>query len=373
MARSDRTASRLHRALEGALVASFFATLLLPPMLHVVHGGDGEGARMEYRNPAPQPAWSLDPAFPRAFERYFDDNFALRTELVRWHNRIKLLWLGASPSRSFVVGEDGWLFYTGERTIENHVGALRLTGEELSRWQAVLEARRDFCAQRGIEYLFVVVPDKHAIYPEKLPAAYRHPERETTADQFRRHFERASDLRPLLLEERLLAARQGETLPLYYPLGTHWNALGAWYGYEAVMERLAGRLPRLRPLERPQFVVDAAAKDDNFGSRLLLHDEMPQDIVAARPERPACGKLVAHKDPPVAVNVWACDQRRRAPSAIVFHDSQGEWLEPYFADTFARLTMISKGAFDRDLIERERPGVVIEEIGERRLWRVPRR
>lgn len=361
-----------HVLLDATLVAGFAAAILLPPALHVVQGGDGEGTRMEYRNPAPFPAPALDPRWPRAFERYFDDNFALRTALVRWHNRVKLLWLGASPTPTFVVGVDGWLFYTGERTIENHVGALRLTPEELERWRRVLEGRRDFCERRGITYLLVVVPDKHAIYAEKLPPVYRHPERATTADQLRAHL-RGSSVEPLWLEDRLLAAREREELPLYYRLGTHWNDLGAWVGYETILERLAPRFPGLAPLERPTFGIDPAAKDDNFGSRLMLHAEMPQEIVAARPRRPLCARLVAHKEPPVPVNVWECPERRRAPAAIVFHDSQGDWLEPYLADTFSRLTMISKGAFDRELVARERPGVVIEELGERRLWRVPRR
>ena len=67
--------------------------------------------------------------------------------------------------------------------------------------------------------------------------------------------------------------------------------------------------------------------------------------------------------------VYACTE----PQLIMFHDSQGDWLEPYLADTFSRSIFALKTAFDRDLIERERPQVVIEEVGERRLWRVPRR
>jgi hypothetical protein len=368
-----KTTRTLCLAIDALLVVGFFAGLLLPASLHLVVGGDGEGARMEYRKPAELPALAFDTKYPRAFEKYFDDNFALRTWLVRWHNRIKLFGLGSSPSPSFVVGEDGWLYYTGERVIENHVGELRLSRDELRQWQTVLEARRDWCAERGITYLFVIVPDKHAIYPEYLPSAYRHPERRTTYEQFMEHFGEHSDLRPLGLKDLLLAARETEEHLLYYRLGTHWNDLGAWLAYEAILRRLAPAFPRLAALERPDFVIDRTAKDDNFGSRLLLHEEMPQDIVSRRPLGPVNARLVAKKEPPVAVSVWELRGRPRAPRAVMFHDSQGDWLQPYLADTFARLTTVSKGAFDRDLIEREGAKVVIEEVGERRLWRVPRR
>ena len=360
-----------HFLLDLFLVVLFFAGLLLPPSMHVAYGGDGEGARMEFRKPSQMPELALDPRYPRAFEAYFDDNFALRTKLVRWHNYLKLFWFGTSPSPSFVVGEDDWLFYTGERVIENHVGQLRLTREELERWQRVLEGRRDWCAERGMEYLLVIVPDKHAIYPEKLPTAYRHPDRPTTHEQFFDHFEKHSDFRPVDLKSVLCEAREREEHLLYYRLGTHWNDLGAWVAYEEIMGRLKGR--RNLALPRPEFVIDREAKDDNFGSRLLLHDLLPQDIVSRRPLGPTRARLVATTDKPVRVHVWECRKRKGAPGLVMFHDSQGDWLEPYLADTFSRSTLVHKGAFDRKLLERERPGVVIEEMGERRLWRVPRR
>ncbi len=368
-----RAVPAVHRSLEGLLVGLFALVLCLPAGVHAVQGGDGEGTRMEYRVPAPLPRLAWDPAFPRAFEKYFDDNFALRTPLVRWHNRIKLMWLGASPSPTFVVGEHGWLYYTGERVMENHTGALRLSDEELEQWRRVLEARTELCRELGCVYLLVVVPDKAAVYPEHLPAAYRHPERRTTTDQLRDHMAARSSVQPLFLHETLRRARGLEELGLYYRLGTHWNDLGAWHGYEAILERLAPLVPRLRALERPRFAIDPEGQDDNFGKRLLLREEMPQEIVVMDPARPLCGRLVAEASEPVAVRVLACDERGRVPGLVFFHDSMGDWLEPYLADTFSRVVSVSKGAFDRDLIRREKPGVVIEEMGERRLWRVPRR
>ena len=363
----------IHRVLDGLLVVGFFCGMLLPPALHVVRGGDGSGARMEYRKPAPPPDLTSWERFPRAFEAYFDDNFALRTELVRWHNYTKLFWLKTSPTSSFVVGENGWMFYTGERVIENHVGALRLQRNELERWQRVLEERAAFCAEHGALYLFVIVPDKHGIYPEHLPSAYRFPERPTLYEQFLDHFASRSAFAPLGLKAPLLAARTSEDHPLYYRLGTHWNDLGAWIGYQSILERVRQRYPRLGGVGRPDFVIDSQAKDDNFGSRLMLYDAMPQDIVSRRPLGPVDARLVAETEAPIRVHVYERTTRRRRPGLVMFHDSQGDWLEPYLADTFSRSVLVHKGAFDRDLIAREAPGVVIEELGERRLWRVPRR
>ena len=51
-------------------------------------------------------------------------------------------------------------------------GTQPFTPEELEQYQKILEARRDWLAERGIPYLFVIPPNKDTIYPEFMPPAY---------------------------------------------------------------------------------------------------------------------------------------------------------------------------------------------------------
>ena len=63
------------------------------------------------------------------------------------------------------------------------------------------------------------------------------------------------------------------------------------------------------------------------------------------------------------------------PTSILVYQAYGQlkWEAFYQHQRLAReLTLRIDSGF-RDLIEREGPKVVIEEIGERRLWHVPRR
>ena len=55
------------------------------------------------------------------------------------------------------------------------------------------------------------------------------------------------------------------------------------------------------------------------------------------------------------------------PRAILFRDSFAAQLIPFLAEHFERMLCIWDSAFDRAIIEHERPGIVITELVERSL------
>ena len=57
----------------------------------------------------------------------------------------------------------------------------------------------------------------------------------------------------------------------------------------------------------------------------------------------------------------------KLPRAVLFRDSFAAQLIPFLAEHFERMLCIWDSAFDRAIIEHERPGVVIQEIVERSL------
>ena len=221
------------------LFAAAFAALLGAPLARrLATGEDDPSAAAERRQPAPYPELRLEEdalaQFPAAYERWLADSFNYRGTLIRWHNALKLLGLGVAPTPKVLVGRDGWLFLRGERALDCWRGIDPFTEEELETWRRVLEARRDWCAAREIEYRFFVPPNKHTVYPEQLPAWVTRVNSRTRLDQLVRHMRERSDLRVLDAREALAAAR-GRGL-LYYPHGTHWNDRGAYVGYRLLLE-----------------------------------------------------------------------------------------------------------------------------------------
>src|SRR5688572_30719927 len=116
---------RLHRAVERLLIAIFVAAIALPlaGMAFVRH----DRATSENRVLAAQPqlVWSVASfkAFPGQLARYFEDHFALRSQLVRWQAELRLKALGVSPTGAVIRGRDGWLFYADDGAMADYTEA----------------------------------------------------------------------------------------------------------------------------------------------------------------------------------------------------------------------------------------------------------
>jgi len=63
---------------------------------------------------------------------------------------------------------------------------------------------------------------------------------------------------------------------------------------------------------------------------------------------------------------YVCD-KPGLPRAVVLRDSMAIPLIPLLSENFSRAVYVSSRSLDRELIEREKPDVVIEELVERSL------
>ncbi len=183
-------------------------------------------------------------AYPVKYRRYFNDHFGWRNWLIRTNAVLSTQVLGISPiPRRVTIGKEGWFFLNGHSGVHFR-GVDPFTTEELEEWRVLLESRRDWLAVRGIDFMFVLAPDKNSVYPEKLPAGVKRGIQRV--DQLLEYLSEASclrviDLRPVLRE----AKTQGD---VYERTGTHWNAAGTWAAYREIMKELASLRPEMRAL-----------------------------------------------------------------------------------------------------------------------------
>jgi hypothetical protein len=318
-------------------------------------------------------------SFSSEFEAFYNDHFGFREAMIRWHNYLKYRWLGISPTSRVLIGRGGWLYTADEGALEDTIGAARLHPSQLEAWRRILTDRRDWLAERGVHYLFVVAPNKHTIYPEYLPRHLHRASGRTRMDQFSAHFAAHSDLHPLDLRAVLEDAKNRDRV--YLQTDTHWNRQGAYVAYLAIMQRLAARLPEVRIL--PETDLKRGMLEGRVGDlahMLNLAQHTPREQVPYIRLRNTCARSWK-----VDATGWDHRPMVRPPratmcpdgrvTAVVFHDSFGDWLIPFWAESFARVVFVNR-SYDHDimasLMERVRPDVVIEQRVERQLGRVPR-
>lgn len=359
--------------LDLILIVAFLAAIYAPLVDERIRPDEARGPAPELRLPAPKPSLSFDAevihAFPERYEAYYADTFGLRDKLLRWHSIEKLFLFDVSPTSKVILGQDDWMFYTGDFSIEAWRGMMPLSPEELEAWRRAIERHRDHLRDGGVEYMLAIAPNKEAIYPEHMPARIN-PVGPTRLDQIAEHMRRHSDVRFLDLRRALLAekAHDGPDDYLYFAYGTHWNGRGAWVCYREILRALQGRFPALRPKELTELrTVHVPGHGDTWGRSMYVYDLTPQKEIALVPDPAPRARTVLETDwGPKRKKVTVVDDPT-LPRAMLLHDSFGPYIEQVLAEHFSRLACEWRYDFDTAEIAAEKPDVVIELWVERAL------
>jgi alginate O-acetyltransferase complex protein AlgJ len=313
--------------------------------------------------------------FPGRFEKAFADRFAFRKPLIRLAS-LTLFHLGVSTSPKVVLGRRGWLFYAGENEIDLHRRLSPFSPAELRAWGKRLDARRAWLSARGIRYLVVIPPNKSTIYPDMMPRDLDPLARPSRLDQLLEFLGTNSDVDVLDVRPALLDARKGEHLYSY--TDTHWNYAGAFVAYRQIALRLRRWFPSLRPLERAEMIeTHVWGKGGDLSALLGLSEDLPErELIFLFPAKPAAREAEARvpvrpdtapEHLPYASEI--ADPTK--PRAVVLGDSFMIGLRPFLAEHFERSVFLTTQELPVEVIENERPDLVIEETLERVLGRAP--
>jgi hypothetical protein len=355
------------------IVALLFVIAITWPGIALVFTWDRTLTRFENRPTAPWPRPALAREFPPAFDRAFSDRFGGRDALVRLHHGGLLRVFGVSSLSTVMVGNDGWYFWLGEdgHALDRHYrGTMEFSQALVDGTVAELGRRSEWLASKGIAYVVAVVPDKFTIYPEYLPAWVARGTAPTPYDRVRDALARDGRVTLVDLRPALLAAKSRELV--YFKTDSHWNFNGAMVGAAEIMRaaqrKLGDKLPQVAGIPRPQYEagVDFYSGDlrQMLGMPRIREDDVaPLGKVFADTTR--CARRTDKGEFP-GFEFYVCD-KPGLPRAVVLRDSMAIALIPIMSENFARVVYVSSRALDRDVIEREKPDIVIEELVERSL------
>jgi hypothetical protein len=370
--------------LEQILLLAVFAFGLLAPGLGMFSGFSADIAAIEFRNAAPAPAIPMTAAefdvFPTAMDSYLNDHFGFRAQLLALNSRLYVA-IGASPAPNFLIGKDGWFFHrTMDDVLEQYRGTNRFTPRELERWVRVMEANQRWLAARGVRMLIAIAPSKHTIYPEYLPDWANVVNEDRRYQQLMRRLTRGTSLEFVDLTTPLLEAKKA--FRVYHKNDGHWNQLGAYVAYAAIVERIQEALPQV-PLH-PLDWFDIEWVDEPVGSitnRLnigeYIHEELPRltpkDGSYMLRETWPDGHPDAVLDLLHVTSVIDSDLPD-LPTIVFVRDSFATDVALFARESFRRTVLIHHGygGFRRNLVMKYKPDVVVYEVIERGLMWKPR-
>ncbi|MBM4345573.1 MAG: hypothetical protein FJ100_19550 [Deltaproteobacteria bacterium] len=351
-----------------------FVTLLALPTADWVLALDPSPPPQENRVLAAEPLFPRTLtdllAWPASYDAWFKDHLGLRNTLIAWHSTLMLDVLGISPNKDVLIGRDGWLYLGHAKNVDAYRCVAPFTAAELAATREHLVQRRDWLRKRGIAYANLWVPIKANVYPEFLPVTLRKLDQPCRLSQWAEHLRKHSDVAALDLTPAMLRAKRdnpGERL--YYKTDTHWNARGAWVGYRAVLPVLRTLTAKLAPIDPARVTFADRSEPGGDLARLMDMPERfrgPESATQLRDSRaqPAPVQVAVPKGVvPTALRCPSCGTGK----VLVFHDSFGNHLRPFLAETFGEYLGLEFAQFDEATVLAVRPDLVMEIHLERQM------
>jgi len=320
----------------------------------------------------PSPGWRVRDWrwYPTKFETALYNHLAGRDALVGWHARLKVNGLAVSSTPRVWLGTNGWLFLNHWADLRTHEPNSYVENA-VGRWGSVIRARRDWCEARGIRLLVVVVPDKQTVYPEYLPAVARGRTDSQVLDRVLARWRADPPVPVLDLRADLLAAKQlGQ---VYYRYDTHWTPMGTYVGAARTVAALADVLPGPHPpwTDVPHGTIHAPSGD--LWRLLSVPGTQPDEVLPvafrndarARPTGERISVLKADRLQHIEPTVW---EGGAGPRVVLFHDSFADLgFMSVLGDHCRRLAAVGTYQLIEEVVERERPSVVVCVLAERML------
>ncbi len=329
------------------------ALLLVPALLFLFGARDGASGGAKAFAPAVVRGGRFNERFLSDFGEWFGSSFPLRSYLIEAFNTADAALLSDVNTKEAIVGKDGFIFF-GE-TAADYLGTDTLSREELSSIVDYLGDIEALARENGAVFVFVTAPNKASVYPELMPSYLKRTGGASNIDL----------LTEMLLESGVTVFDAKSALlsgkaerSVYYEHDSHWNNFGAALVYNGLAD-IAGLEsfdPRVydtvfdRTGDLHRFVHPVT---DHFEER-IVYPEL-RDWSSKRPVDFDRDKVIETFSDANGMTV------------LMFHDSFGRSLQPFFSQTSGRLVVNAYFPYDLSLVSELAPDVVIIELVERNL------
>jgi alginate O-acetyltransferase complex protein AlgJ len=333
-----------------------------------------DGAILDEREPWPETVWrrARDASVGRRLRR-------VEGELRRRGpaSLATSTWLQSSDSAQaeaglepkVLRGKDGWLFLANDSTnsMEQITGERTLSRQELDSWERGMRERLDLSESLGAGFAMLLGPSPQVVHEELLPEGIRIAQ-ERPAVQALRRLE-SMERKPTMLYPLPQLRSAYPTIPAFSKTDSHWNDLGAFLAYEALMTAV-GDVVESRRVGRDSLWLHETVYIGDLGSKLrperasiflrASFDEASARLVEDNTVRNH-GRFAAYECPAAPPT-----------SCVLFGDSWAYALLPLLAESFRRLTFYHRvNVVDAKPMHQERPDLVLVVLNERFLTVVP--
>ncbi|MBP9999094.1 MAG: hypothetical protein KBT14_00155 [Proteobacteria bacterium] len=179
---------------------------------------------------------SVNKQFGTEFNSWFSDRFFGRGVLLKISNIVHKT-VSVQSTDKVLVQKDGWLFYKLDNSLRNYANVDLLSEQQLQTIATYLKDIDDWCKRYNKQFVYVVAPDKNKIYGEYIIDVKKiNPDSNSRANQLVEYLHKNTKVKVVYPYNDLINKK--DKMLLYFKNDTHWNSMGAYIGYTAIMKTL---------------------------------------------------------------------------------------------------------------------------------------
>lgn len=356
-----------------------FGLALYIPLISGIYQKDKLLSKVEQRNLAKLPAFPDSTTdikkYPEAFNSYYSDHFGLREQITEIYFSLMYKFGAQNSVGEVTFGQDGWMFLGNIKPVPHMYGdpmgdAINknlYTEKQLAQFARSIVAIKNWLNKQGIAYIYVIVPNKHTIYHEKLPSYISKMNQESAIDQVLNYIQAHTDVMILDLRQALFEEKKKHQV--YFKHDSHWTYYGANAAQFEIMKKIKTFFPeQIKPeyFEDHQFQISSRLGGDLSKSAKtgLIVEKLafPVPKTGCKPKKSLVNTGVTKEKSFTLL----CPTQKL--NAVIFRDSFFAFLQGSIARYFQRSTYIEAKLNFRLLqkyIQQEKPDIVIDQVLER--------
>ena len=179
----------------------------------------------EKREKAQKPVFNKDEdisIYLQNYETYFNDNFGFRENFIKLANTIDVKVFNISSNSNVILGKNNYLYSSEETNDYNKINTL--TDEQINTILNKLSYFQKMLAERGIDFVFTVAPNKSTIYPEFMPYESLNKNGQNNLDKINNSI---NNYYINYINYKDLMINNKKNYELYYKRDTHWNTVAS--------------------------------------------------------------------------------------------------------------------------------------------------
>jgi alginate O-acetyltransferase complex protein AlgJ len=306
-------------------------------------------------------------SFPGQFDRYYADNFPLRTPLLKIYHKIKFHFFHvAADKENVLIGKNGW-YFLGGKDKEIYEGRRHFTPEVLDKYTQLWKKRVDFLNRKKIKTYWLICPNKAEIYPENLPGNIIRTKKDSRVQQLKAHLDKRFP--NLVIDPSSFMRSEKRKHKMYYRLDNHWTNRAGNSISRFILQALKKDFPLLTTDYLDQYKWRMMRKKDGIHKKALGITNLDEsnEMASAWHVHAKEGDRYGFVAPKDFVYPWKFEMRFVNTHSgnyriLIIRDSFGDALMPFLKEAFAESVFIFDNweyKLNEEIVNTVKPDIVL--------------